>query len=64
MTGAHADVQLMLANDQWQAQISQMSMLGARVTGSNNKSNKNPQLDFLKRNGTMGLKFGKQTLLK
>ena len=28
---------------------------------NNNKNNKNPHLNFLRRNGTMGMKFGTQT---
>ena len=37
--------------------------LGVDFTFANNKSNKNnnPNQNFLRRNGTMGMKFGTQT---
>ena len=35
--------------------------LGDDFTFANNNNNKNPHLNFLRRNGTMGMKFGTQT---
>ena len=35
--------------------------LGVDFTFANNNNNKTPQLNFLRRNGTMDMKFGTQT---